>query len=129
MPTVFKTVAEQLVVELHPNQNEESKKDIEDLSNLEFIRNKGISEYGNFSDLITSQLYHITILWDLQINPLIRSRVLSTPMIQCVASMLDLVDPQSFATGESFLKAILIICENLSVKQRALSILISPVIS
>lgn len=74
-------------------------------------------------------MYNITILWDLQINPLIRTRVLSTPSIQSIASMLDLVDSSSFATADSFLKAILIICENLILNPRALSILVQPVVS
>lgn len=50
-------------------------------------------------------------------------------MIQCVSSMLDLVDSQSFASSNSLLKALLIICENLSVNQRALSILVQSVVS
>lgn len=54
LPTIFKTVAETLEIELNPNQTEESKRETEDVSNLEFIRNKGICEYGDFSDMVTS---------------------------------------------------------------------------
>jgi hypothetical protein len=50
-------------------------------------------------------------------------------MVQSIASMIDLIDTQSFATSDSFLRALLIICENLSVNQRALSILVQPIVS
>lgn len=88
-----------------------------------------MSEYGNFSDITTSQLFHITILWDLEINPLIRSRVLSSPMIQSLTSMLDLTDSQSFQGSQSFLNALFIICENLSANKRAMTILAQPILS
>lgn len=65
----------------------------------------------------------------MQTNPLIRTRVLSTPSIQSISSMLDLVDSSSFSTADSFMKAILIICENLILNPRALSILVQPVVS
>jgi hypothetical protein len=67
-----------------------------------------------------SQLYHITILWDLQINPLMRSRVLSTPMIQSLTSMLDMIDSESFVGADCFATALLTIFENLSLDYRAL---------
>lgn len=45
---------------------------------------------------MNSQLFHVTILLDLQINPLIRARVLSTPMLQALSAMLDACDVNSF---------------------------------
>lgn len=54
LPTIFKTIAETLEIELNPNQTEESKRETEDISNLEFVRNKGVCEYGDFSDMVTS---------------------------------------------------------------------------
>lgn len=118
----MKTISEQLCAEIHLSPLAAGDK-IQDHSNLEFVPNQGICEFGNFSDILTSQLYHITILWDLDINPLIRSRLLSSPMIQCLSSMLDLTDSTSFKGSGSFLNALLIICENLSVNKRALTIL------
>ena len=90
IPTIFKTICEQLVIHIDnsklDSQNQKVNPSLEgedqDLSNLEFIRDSnGVNEYGDFSEIMTSQLFHITILLDLQINPLIRSRVLSTPML------------------------------------------------
>jgi hypothetical protein len=73
IPTILKTVSEQLVAEIEG-------KAIEDKSNLEFIKS-GKTDYGDFSDIKTSQLFHSSILLELQINALIRSRVFSSPMI------------------------------------------------
>lgn len=68
----------------------------EDESNLDFERKKDGVEYGDFSELTKTQLYHITILLDLQLNPLIRSRLLSTPTVQAISGMLDVCDAKSF---------------------------------
>ena len=91
MPTIFKTITEQLIIYVDnsklDSQNQKSNPLIEetddsDLSNIEFIKdNNGVNEYGDFQEIMTSQLFHVTILLDLQINPLIRARVLSTPML------------------------------------------------
>ena len=53
---------------------------------------------------------------------------MSTPMIQALSSMLDIADASSFPGAENFMNALLIICENLSLNYKALSILIEPVI-
>jgi len=55
-----------------------------------------MSEYGDFSEIEASPLYQVTILLDMQINPLIRSRLLSSPMIQGLSTILDLIDVNSF---------------------------------
>lgn len=106
VPTIFKTITEQLIIYVEnsklDSQNQKSNPLIEetddaDLSNIEFIKdNNGVNEYGDFQEIMTSQLFHVTILLDLQINPLIRARVLSTPMLQSLAGMLDVVDVNSF---------------------------------
>lgn len=76
-----------------------------------------------------SPLYHITILLDLQINPLMRSRILNTPMLQSIASMLDLTDAKTFPGSDTFVLALLLICENLTCNYKTLQILIQPVLS
>ena len=101
-----------------------SKDEEEDPTNSEFVGDKGgINEYGDFTEILKSQLYHVNILIDLQINPLIRSRLLSTPMIQVVSSMLDICDVNSFHGARQFMNALLIIAENLSCNFKALVIL------
>jgi hypothetical protein len=93
-------------------------------SNLDFLIDKsGTNEYGDFSDIVSSQLYLVTILLDLNINPLIRSRLLSTPMIQSLAAMLDVCDANSFKGANQFLNALLIMAENLSSNFKVLGIL------
>lgn len=84
IPTILKTVSEQLL-------NEYEGKATLDKSNLEFLKN-GKTDFGDFSEIVTSQLFHSTILLDLQINALIRSRVFSSPMIQSLAGLLDICD-------------------------------------
>ena len=138
IPTVFKTIVEQLEVYVEnsklDSQSQKANPALEgedqDLSNLEFIRDSnGVNEYGDFSEIMTSQLFHITILLDLQINPLVRSRVLSTPMMQALSSMLDICDVNSFSGAQRFMNALLIIAENLSCNYKALSILAQPVLT
>jgi hypothetical protein len=89
----------------------------------------GVCDYGDFSEIIKSQLGHITILIDLQTNPLIRSRLLSTPMIQALASMLDVCDVLSFKGARQLMNALLIIAENLAVSYKAMVILAQPILS
>ena len=89
----------------------------------------GINDYGDFAEILKSQLYHVNILIDLQINPLIRSRLLSTPMIQVVSSMLDICDVNSFYGARQFMNALLIIAENLSCNFKALVILAQPILT
>jgi len=120
---VFKTVSEQLEKEVSGGESADSAKD---LSNLEFLRG---AAGGEFKELATSQLYHITILLDLQINPLIRSRLLSTPSIQALAGMLDLVDAKSFPGSECFITALLMICETMACNYKVLQILVQPTMS
>jgi len=130
VPTIFKTVCDQLANLIErskspaPGQKAQYSDDEEDSTNLEFISGKsGVNDYGDFSDILKSQLYHVTILIDLQINPLIRSRLLSTPMIQAVAMMLDVCDVDSFKGARQFMNALLIIAENLSCNYKAMVIL------
>lgn len=102
----------------------------DDQSNLEFIADRnGVNEYGDFSDLMTQQLFHITILLDLQINPLIRSRLLSTPMIQGLANIIDVCDVNSFHGAKQFLNALLILSETLSTNYKGLVILSQPILT
>jgi len=83
IPTIFRTIVETLHIELerHSGAKQGSVlEDTKDLSNLEFA-SQGINEYGDFTEILMSPLFHATIFLDLTINPLIRSRLLSTPMI------------------------------------------------
>ena len=76
-----------------------------------------------------SQLYQVTVLLDLNINPLIRSRLLSTPMIQSLAAMLDICDASSFKGANQFLSALLIMAENLSSNFKVLCIMAQPILT
>jgi len=133
IPTVFRTIGETLQIELHKYSSGANKKgyeDTQDLTNLEFIKNgKGINEYGDFSEIVSSQLFHVTIFLDLTINPLIRSRLFSTPMIQALSCMLDISDSNSFPGASAFISALLSLCEQLSTQYKALQILVQPVVS
>lgn len=123
VPTILKAIADTLMIEVDRYSVEKKKKPVEstdDQSNLLFVRSKGMTEYGDFSEIVTSPLYHSTILLDLMINPLIRSRLLSTPTIQAVASMLDLCDIYSFPGAGAFINALLSFVESLSTNFKAL---------
>ena len=155
IPTIFKTVCEQLIVCV---ENSKAASGIannaktaagtayshpsaaggtvgvlqeleEDETNLEFERKKDAAEYGDFSELTKTQLYHITILLDLQINPLIRSRLLSTPTVQAISTMLDVCDVNSFKGAPQFVNSLLIFAENLSLNPTILAILAEPILA
>ena len=161
IPTIFKTVCEQLLVCVEHSKESNGKMTPaiannntktptgspyshpsaaggavgvlqeleEDESNLEFERRKDANEYGDFSELTKTQLYHITILLDLQINPLIRSRLLSTPTVQAISTMLDVCDVSSFKGAPQFVNALLIFAENLSLNPTILTILAEPILA
>lgn len=127
VPTIFKTICEQLISHIENSKDGGDKKvEQEDLMNLEFIGEEGGAE---LQELVTSQLFNVSILLDMQINPLMRSRVLSSPMIQALASMLDVCDVNSFSGSQAFMQALLLICENISCNQKALTILSQPILT
>ena len=100
IPSILKSISTKLALKIERSKNQQDAiqaDDDVDATNLDFMVDKsGCNEYGDFSDLMYSQMYHTTILLDLNINPLIRSRLLSTPMIQALAAMLDMCDVNSF---------------------------------
>ena len=73
VPTIFKTVCDQLSILIEaskspstPGQKTPPKEEEEDPSNLEFIGDKsGMNDYGDFLDILKSQLYHVNIFIDL----------------------------------------------------------------
>ena len=84
VPTIFKTIGEKLIEQAENSKNLSLAQEAEEVdpTNMDFqIDKNGQNDYGDFSEITMSQMYHITILLDLQINPLIRSRLLSSPMI------------------------------------------------
>lgn len=119
VPTIFKTICEKLIEQAENSKNKHlglnyQEVEDEDLTNLDFqVEKNSNNDYGDFSEITTSQLYHVTILLDLQINPLVRSRLLSSPMIQALAAMLDVCDVNSFHGSRQFMNALLIMSENL----------------
>ena len=140
IPTIFKTVCEQLIICVENSRaapgiagNGQSSAALQELeedeTNLEFERKKDAAEYGDFSELTKTQLYHIRILLDLQLNPLIRSRLLSTPTVQAISAMLDVCDVNSFRGAPQFSNCLLIFAENLSLNPTILVILAEPILA
>ena len=131
VPKILKSIGTQLALTIEQAKSGTSiPEEVMEPSNLDFLTDKtGTNEYGDFSDIMSSQLYQVTILLDLNINPLIRSRLLSTPMIQSLAAMLDICDASSFKGANQFLSALLIMAENLSSNFKVLCILAQPILT
>jgi len=70
---------------------------------------------SDFKTLKQGNLFFISVILDLQVNSVIKSRMINYPFIRSIASLIDVCDPNgSFNGAEEFLNALLLIVESIS---------------
>jgi serine/threonine-protein kinase ULK4 len=78
---------------------------------------------------LKGSLAYIAIILDMHNAQLIRSRIVTTPFIRSIATLIDVCDVCSFTGAEEFLNALLLICENLSSNTKVLLQMHEPIMN